>query len=77
MKYKISIFILILSQFAKAQVFSDYVDSANLNIKKAVDFYTQYLSEFQGTSLPDYGKYWSKDDCNRFKTPVPIVTGKQ
>ena len=46
MKYKISIFILILSQFAKAQVFSDYVDSANLNIKKAVDFYTQYLSEF-------------------------------
>lgn len=73
MKYKISIFLIILSQFAKAQVFSDYVDSSNLNIKKAVDFYKQYLSEFEGTSLPDYSKYWSKDDCKRFKTPDPIV----
>lgn len=73
MKYKISIFILIVSQFAKGQIFSNYVDNSDLKIKKAVDFYKQYLSEFRSNSLPEYNKYWPKNDCERFKTPDPAV----
>lgn len=73
MKYKILIFILIFSQFTRGQVFTNYVDNSNLNIKKAVDFYKQYLSEFKANSLPEYSKYWPKNDCERFTTPDPIV----
>jgi hypothetical protein len=73
MKYKILVLILVLNQFAIGQVFSNYVENNNSNIKKAVDFYKQYLAEFGSTTLPDYNHYWTESDCKRYKTPDPIV----
>jgi hypothetical protein len=49
------------------------VDEKNPKITEAVRFYKKYLSEFRGYQVPDYTEYWSKNDCERFKTPDPIV----
>ncbi|VXB60099.1 conserved hypothetical protein [Flavobacterium sp. 9AF] len=72
MKYKVSILLLIFSQFIKGQIFSNYIDTNDSNIKKAVVFYKQYVLEFENGSI-DYKNYWSKKDYEKYETPDPIV----
>lgn len=49
------------------------IDTTDVDIKTAIEFYKSYLNEFKGKHLPSYSNYWSKNDCDRFKVPDPIV----
>ena len=51
------------------------VDTTDINIKGAVEFYTNYMNDFKGKKLPDFTKYWSAEDCKKFKVPDPGVYG--
>jgi hypothetical protein len=73
MKYIILLLLSAFTQFADGQIFTHYVDTSNTDIKKAIIFYKDYLSEFRRDKEPDYSKYWSKRDVERYKTPDPIV----
>lgn len=73
MRLLASVLFVTLFYFANGQVFTEYVDTSSTDIKKAVTFYKKYLSEFRGYKVPNYKEYWSKEDCERFHTPDPIV----
>lgn len=73
MKFIFTIAFTTVLYIANGQVFTEFVDTSNTDIKKAVILYKKYLSEFRGYKVPDYSQYWSKKDCERYKTPDPIV----
>lgn len=51
------------------------VDTTDLTIKSALKFYADYMSEFKGKKLPDFKKYWSEEDCKRYKIPDLSIYG--
>lgn len=51
------------------------VDTTDKDIKEAIEFYTSYVNEFKGKQLPDFNKYWSAEDCKKYKVPDPSVYG--
>lgn len=51
------------------------VDTTDITIKSAIKFYTDYMSGFKGKQLPDFNKFWSAEDCKRYKIPDPSVYG--
>ncbi|MFT3907835.1 MAG: hypothetical protein QM737_00285 [Ferruginibacter sp.] len=64
-------FILCLQ--TQAQITSQFVNTNDKQIDNAVAFYKSYLQEFENNHLPDYKKFWSSTDCEKYKTPDPIV----
>lgn len=49
------------------------VDTSDDEAKRALNFYSKYLSEFNGVSVPDFCKYWPSSDCKRLKCPDPLL----
>ncbi len=78
MKKNILLLAIIISFSLKinAQVYvNPGVDTTDINIKGAVQFYTNYMNDFKGKKLPDFTKYWSAEDCKKYKIPDPGVYG--
>ncbi len=73
MKYIWTLYFLFLISSSKAQLSYTAIDTSDKEIKSAIIFYENYLNEFNGQHLPNYSKYWSEKDCNRFKVPDQIV----
>ena len=68
--------IITLSSKIDAQVYvNPGVDTTDKDIKEAIEFYTSYVNEFKGKKLPDFTKYWSVEDCKKYKIPDPSVYG--
>jgi len=66
----------LISLKVNAQVYvNPGVDTTDTTIKSAVEFYTNYMNDFKGKKLPDFKKYWSVEDCNKYKVPDPGVYG--
>ena len=72
MRNLFSLFLLLFSFTAKAQVFVD-VDTSKSDIRYAVEFLIQYLDEFKGGKYPDYKNYWSGADLRKSKVPDDMV----
>ncbi|RYD57657.1 MAG: hypothetical protein EOP56_07730 [Sphingobacteriales bacterium] len=72
--FAILIFMLALAQPAHAQ-YVELVgaDTSDKRIKAATNFLVSYLKEFNDRKLPDYSRYWSKEDCKRSTLPDNIV----
>lgn len=50
------------------------VDTTDADVRTAIHFYQNYLNEFKGKdTLPDFKKYWSKKDCERYKYPDQMI----
>jgi len=66
--------IITFSFKTQAQVYiNPGVDTTDVSIKSAVEFYSKYITEFKGKKLPDFTKYWSTEDCKKYKVPDPGV----
>jgi hypothetical protein len=74
---KLFLFVIITFSFkVQAQVYiNPGVDTTDVSIKSAIQFYSKYVSEFKGKKLPDFAKYWSAEDCKKYKIPDPGVYG--
>lgn len=52
------------------------VDTTDIEVQKAIQFYQEYLNEFKGGKIPnDFCKYWSQKDCETYEIPDPILYG--
>lgn len=58
----------------QAQVHIDFtVDTSRPSIRTAVRLLANYIAEFHGKQLPDYGRYWRSASPNRAKLPDDMV----
>jgi hypothetical protein len=69
----LTLFFIIVTLNTQGQINCQYVNTNNLRIQKAVDFYKEYLTEFDENKTPNYSEYWNKKDCERYKVPDPIA----
>jgi hypothetical protein len=69
--------LLFCSLFAKAQLhINPGVDTTDIKNKKVLAFYSSYINDFKSkTKLTDYKKYWSEQDCKKYRNPDPSVYG--
>lgn len=76
MKRILFLLLIVISSKVQAQVYiNPGVDTADFNIKKAVNFYTNYMNDFKGKKLPVFSKYWSEADYKKYKIPDPGIYG--
>lgn len=73
MKEIITLLFFILCSQTQAQITCQFVNTGDNQIDNAIVFYKSYLEEFENNNLPDYKKFWSNTDCEKYKTPDPIV----
>ena len=73
MKKIITLLFFILYLQTQAQITCQFVNTNDKQIDNAVVFYKSYLQEFQNGNLPNYKNFWSNADCEKYKTPDPIV----
>lgn len=67
-------FITIKSSFGQIHI-NLGVDTLDADVKYAIKFYTQYVNEFKDTTLPDFSKYFSAEDCKQYKVPDKMIFG--
>ena len=72
-----TLILLMCCLFCKAQLnINPGVDTTDLVNKKVIAFYSNYINDFKSKiRLPDYKKYWSEEDCKKYKNPDPSVYG--
>ncbi|RZK53852.1 MAG: hypothetical protein EOO91_16955 [Pedobacter sp.] len=77
MKKILFLILTIISSFRiQAQVYiNPGVDTTDASINSVIEFYTKYVSEFEGKKLPDFKKYWNAEDCKKYIVPDPSVYG--
>ncbi len=73
MKKIITLLFFISCLNTQAQITCQFVNTNDKQIDHAIVFYKSYLQEFQNSNLPNYKKFWSNADCEKYKTPDPIV----
>lgn len=70
------VLVITISFKGYAQVYiNPGVDTTDADINDAIKFYSNYITEFKGKKLPDFSKYWSEEDCKKYKVPDPGVYG--
>ena len=55
-----------------AQTINGGVDTLEKDVKSAIDFYRSYIQAMRHKDSIDYSKYWSADDCKKYKLPDQI-----
>jgi hypothetical protein len=76
MRYAITYGLLLLCGYGSAQTLhiNPGVDTLDIDVKKSLHFYRDYLNQFKGRSIPrNFANYWSQKDCKDFAVPDPIV----
>lgn len=72
----LSLLLFFCLNFAYAQrpIFINYtVDTTDALANKALHFYINYLNDFKDDTLPEMSKYWSAEDCKRYKIPDQMI----
>ena len=70
------IFAVFSFHYCSAQIpVNNPVDPADTELNNAVNFLSQYYSEFARGHVPDYSKYWDTEDCKEYKHPDQLVYG--
>lgn len=68
------VFLICTTNCSKAQLFVNFgVDTLEDDVRAALHFYGSYLQGFQHHSMPDFTKYWSAEDCKKYKYPDQLI----
>jgi len=68
--------LVVFFHVVKGQIYPNPgVDTLEADVKKAIYFYQQYLDGFKGATLPDFKKYWNKNDLAKYKYPDQMIYG--
>jgi hypothetical protein len=59
---------------SQAQIYlNPGVDTTDVDVQKALRFYKGYLKSFDGRTLPDFSKFWTKEDLSERKVPDQLI----